>query len=247
MIIYITTNLINGKQYIGKDEHNRISYLGSGVTLKLAIKKYGKENFRKEIIEYCINREHLKEREEYWLNKYDVSSNNNFYNRINTSAGPVHTIDSKRAISEKLKGCSPYKNKTKEEIDIISDKKHNSMKSGGSQKISDKLRGRLKSEETKQNMKVPKTKENSKKGIPLNKDTKQKISDRLKGRRNLWSTGEKLRKGIIQLDMEGNIINEWISIKEAGINLNIDRAGISNALSGKQHTAGGFMWKLKKE
>ena len=51
MIIYKTTNLVNGKIYIGKDKNNNPSYLGSGKILKLAIKKYGKENFTKETIE----------------------------------------------------------------------------------------------------------------------------------------------------------------------------------------------------
>lgn len=44
--IYETTNLKNGKKYIGKHygELND-SYLGSGTLLKKAIEKYGKESF----------------------------------------------------------------------------------------------------------------------------------------------------------------------------------------------------------
>ena len=41
MIIYKTTNLINGKFYIGKDSKNDPNYLGSGKILKKAFKKYG--------------------------------------------------------------------------------------------------------------------------------------------------------------------------------------------------------------
>jgi hypothetical protein len=46
--IYITTNLINGKQYIGK-HYGLINddYFGSGILLQKALKKYGKENFKK--------------------------------------------------------------------------------------------------------------------------------------------------------------------------------------------------------
>ena len=48
MIVYKTTNLINGKIYVGKYEGNRENYLGSGYILKKAIKKYGRENFKRE-------------------------------------------------------------------------------------------------------------------------------------------------------------------------------------------------------
>jgi len=54
--IYKTTNLINNKIYIGKhiaykDPNDR--YFGSGDALKSAIKKYGKQSFKKEILYIC--------------------------------------------------------------------------------------------------------------------------------------------------------------------------------------------------
>lgn len=67
MIIYKTTNLINGKFYVGKDERNKPDYLGSGINLNRAIKKYGRENFIKETLEVCYTREELIEREKYWI------------------------------------------------------------------------------------------------------------------------------------------------------------------------------------
>lgn len=51
---YKITNLVNGKYYYGikssDSEPQLDTYFGSGKALKLAIKKYGKENFIKEII-----------------------------------------------------------------------------------------------------------------------------------------------------------------------------------------------------
>lgn len=79
--IYITTNNINGKQYIGQHKgYETDNYLGSGVELTLAIKKYGKENFSRKIICFCKNQKELDEKEYYYINKYDAVKNNNFYN-----------------------------------------------------------------------------------------------------------------------------------------------------------------------
>jgi hypothetical protein len=62
--IYKTTNLVNGKAYIGK--HNGAltdDYLGSGTLLKCAIEKYGRENFKKEILYISKNEEENREKE----------------------------------------------------------------------------------------------------------------------------------------------------------------------------------------
>lgn len=51
---YRTTNLVNGKTYIGKRTTDKIDdgYLGSGTLIGHAIRKYGRENFTREIIEF---------------------------------------------------------------------------------------------------------------------------------------------------------------------------------------------------
>ena len=75
MIIYKTTNLINLKIYVGKDKKNNPNYYGSGLLLRLAIKKYGKENFAKETIDICRNETELNIREIFWIKHYDCSFN----------------------------------------------------------------------------------------------------------------------------------------------------------------------------
>lgn len=58
--IYITTNLINGKYYIGKHKGEiDDKYLGSGIILKQAIEKYGRVNFEKEVIVICSTEEEV--------------------------------------------------------------------------------------------------------------------------------------------------------------------------------------------
>lgn len=74
VIIYKTTNLINGKIYVGQDFYNNSDYLGSGVYLNRAIKKYGKENFTKEILQECSNKDELNDRERFWIK--ELKSNN---------------------------------------------------------------------------------------------------------------------------------------------------------------------------
>ncbi len=55
MNVYVVTNLINGKQYVGAEKRNNFEYFGSGRLIIEAIKEFGKENFKKEILVDNIN------------------------------------------------------------------------------------------------------------------------------------------------------------------------------------------------
>lgn len=82
--IYLTTNLINNKKYIGQHKINSTTekdyYLGSGKLLQQAIKKYGKQNFKKEILEYCDTKEEANLLEQKYIQIYNAVENNNYYN-----------------------------------------------------------------------------------------------------------------------------------------------------------------------
>ena len=82
--IYITTNLTNNKKYIGKCAYNRINgwedYLGSGKILKQAIQKYGRENFKRDIIAEADTREELNALEQFFIAKFNACDDNNYYN-----------------------------------------------------------------------------------------------------------------------------------------------------------------------
>lgn len=82
--VYETTNLINGKKYIGKRscdcDISEDTYLGSGKYLKRAFKKYGKENFSKEVLEICISEQDAFEKEIYYISKKNAVDSDNYYN-----------------------------------------------------------------------------------------------------------------------------------------------------------------------
>lgn len=78
--IYKTTNLLNDKIYIGKKKGEFTEkYKGSGKYLKNAINKYGVENFKVEVIEYCETLEEQNEKEKYWI-AYYRNKNAEMYN-----------------------------------------------------------------------------------------------------------------------------------------------------------------------
>lgn len=115
--IYKTTNILNGKYYVGfhKTNNPNDSYLGSGVRLIDAIKKYGVENFKKEILfEFDTQEEaEAKEREIVNLdfvkdrNTYNVSLGGNvcvLYGKDNGFYGKTHTKEAKDKMSNAKKG-----------------------------------------------------------------------------------------------------------------------------------------------
>jgi len=109
----MTTNLINGKKYVGrcsKDERWESGYLGSGVLLKQAIRKYGCENFERTILEELPNSTSLREAidlEKEWLLKLDCKNSPDFYNMSNDTggmgAGDKHSDETKEKISDRMK------------------------------------------------------------------------------------------------------------------------------------------------
>ena len=64
-IVYKTTNLVNNKIYVGIHSTNDLNdgYLGSGSKFLEAVKKYGKINFKREILFVCTDREEAAKKE----------------------------------------------------------------------------------------------------------------------------------------------------------------------------------------
>jgi group I intron endonuclease len=124
--IYKTVNSINGKIYIGKSNKNNSTYIGSGLKIKVAIKKYGRDNFTKEILEEC-DRTIVSAREKYWIQLYNSTNDAIGYNISAGGEGGDHywttlTLEQKvehnYKISEGKKGKprGPHSEETKKKI-----------------------------------------------------------------------------------------------------------------------------------
>lgn len=92
--IYMTTNLINNKKYIGKHKSSKFdeNYKGSGVALWRAIEKYGIHNFHTEVIDKCYSEKDINDKEKYWINKFNTVESREFYNMKDGGKGgfPPH-------------------------------------------------------------------------------------------------------------------------------------------------------------
>ena len=95
-VIYCTTNLINGKKYIGQDSNDNSLYLGSSIRLKRAIKKHGKEFFIKEILQNnCVSKRELDEAERYWIDYFGAVRSDLFYNLADGGSGGMSELKKK--------------------------------------------------------------------------------------------------------------------------------------------------------
>lgn len=79
--IYLITNRVNGKRYIGQHHYDGegidISYKGSGKLLKQAYEKYGTENFTMEVLEFCSDAS-LDSLEVKYITEYNTKTPNGY-------------------------------------------------------------------------------------------------------------------------------------------------------------------------
>ena len=247
--IYMYINKINGHKYVGQtnnfkrrhNEHINQSYNKKrkrdyDMIFHKAIRKYGIENFEIVILKENLNSQCLLNIwEDYYINKYDCLSKEN-YN------------------SARAGYSNPYANKTEEEMrqirkkmsDSQKGKRHKPCSEETKRKISEANKGKKRSEEQRQNISNGKTKNST-----INKKYSKRKTD------NIMFT--KTRQ-IAQYDKQGNLIKIWKSIKEASSSLNIPDSSITTCCKYwdmncdrkewikkynkyPNKTAGGFIWK----
>lgn len=124
--VYIITNILNNKQYVGQKLSSTFvkSYYGSGNYIKSAVNKYGKENFKQEILCWCESREDMNVKEQYYIEYYNTLYPNGYnmtLNTFNSGLKQKHSEATKEKIRQK------HLNKTIEEKKQISIKFHNTI------------------------------------------------------------------------------------------------------------------------
>lgn len=80
--IYLTTNKVNNKKYIGQHRAKEFDtrYIGSGILLIKAIQLYGAENFETKILKECVDENDLNESEKYFISYYSADTSEEYYN-----------------------------------------------------------------------------------------------------------------------------------------------------------------------
>lgn len=241
MIIYLVTNKINLKVYVGQTiqplKKRWKSHQSKGCILYNSIQKYGKENFTIEQIDSAENIEELNEKEIYWISFYNSISPVGYNLRLGGNGGGNLSDETKSKIAKTLIG-RPVSEKTRELKRTQMIGKNNPMygkspnlgkecKSETRKKISDSLKGKIISEQEKQRLRSLRL------GIPG------------------WSKGKKLgnmigKKNQFKFEVynkTGEFIGTWESQKICAKDLNICHKGINTVLKGKRPTHKGYVFK----
>ena len=200
--IYRITNNINHKTYIGQHKYCKSlfiedGYMGSGVLLKKAQKKYGIENFSKEIVTIAMSKSEADVLEKYYIAKERKENTYSCYNIADGGQGGGqkgyhHTEEARKRISETHKGRYVSEETKKKISDYFKGKPRSEETI---KKISESLKGRKtwnkgKHLSEEQKRKLSEAHKGKKLG-PRSEETKRKISEANKGKKR---TEEQKRK-----------------------------------------------------
>lgn len=224
-IIYKTVNLINGKIYIGQHKRNKPHYLGSGVAFREALKKYGRENFKRETLEKLtqVSQQIIDEREKHWIEFYQSQDVLIGYNI--TEGGLT------RRGKYRIRGTFIHSKESLEKI------REAALKRRGKPSWN---KGVKYTKEQTKNMHKPKTEEHKLKlrQKVVSQETKELLSRSHKGKPVL-----KARKPIKQLTLDGIIIQTFTGVSEAAKFLHLCASDISRCCKHINKTCGNFKFE----
>lgn len=190
--VYMTLNKVTNKLYLGKHSTKRLNdnYLGSGKLLLQSIKKYGRENFIIDIINFYDTSEQAYKMEKLLSEAIDVVNDDNFYNLI---YGGKHSLsgynmpeEKRKLLSEKYKGTgNPFYGRHHTE----ETKKRISMMNKGTKYEDPKYRKRLSELRRKENL--------SEETIRKKREAVMGSKNPFYGKHHTEETKEKIRKKVL--------------------------------------------------
>ena len=251
--IYLRTNKVNGKQYVGQVITKRFkerqrkwksnSYRYAGKVINNARAKYGIEAFGFEILKECDDKE-LNYWERYYIKELNTKTpyGYNMTDGGDGKSGCPISEETKKKMSEAHKGEKSYiygKHLSEETKKKLS-KSHKGKKQSEEtkKKRSEKLKGIERSDEIKRKIgEAQKGEKNHMYGKHHTEETKKKISENFINRKDQ-------SKPVLQIDKKTNeVIAEFPSMAEVERQFGFSQGHISNCCLGKRKTHKGFIWK----
>lgn len=92
-IVYLTTCVVNNKIYVGQTISKDPHYLGSGTKITDAIKRYGRENFKRITLKECENQKQLDAWELVFIKKMKATDPKIGYNILPGSANKFGQVN----------------------------------------------------------------------------------------------------------------------------------------------------------
>jgi group I intron endonuclease len=226
--IYLITNLVNGKKYVGLSnninrriaEHKSPKNISKNKTpLQKAFSKYSLHNFKFEILEEVFNIDLLAEREVFWIEKikpeYNVSDGGL------GNKGHKLSEDVKQILS--AMGKMQWERKTELQKKAI---------------ISQNLKGKQKG-----HVHLQVTKERIRNSLLGKKQSEVTVYKRALKLKKTMLGNKNGNKKVVQMGIDYSEIKTYDSAVIAGLDLGIHPSNITKVIKGKQKTAAGFRWK----
>ena len=232
----------SGKVYIGitsKNVNTRWRKNGEGYKDNIyfwnAIQKYGWDNFKHEILFTNLTKQEACNKEIELIAAFNCMSPNGYNNSVGGEFTKWNATSIEK-MKQSLKGKTPW-NKgvpmTEEAKHHLSEyNKNNPQKYWLGKKFSEETRKKL-SDSHK-----------GKKRKPLSEETKLKISMSNKGKKVTVENLKKLSKPVRQYDLNGTLIAEFPSAKEACRKTGTNCTGIGRCCQYKQSHCNGFVWRF---
>lgn len=221
--VYVHTNKINGKKYVGitsKKPQKRWNN-GKGYERQYfynAIVKYGWENFEHEILKTGLTQEEADYWEKYYIQEFDSCLGHNGYN---AAIGGFHVgmtgLHHSEEAKKKMSAARFGKRLSEEHC----------------KNLSKARKGKKFSDEHKRNL------GNARRGKRHTEETKARI------RSLLYGENSPCAKEVFQYTKDGYFVARWGCISDASRNLKIDGSGIGKCCNGKRKNAGGFLWTFE--